>query len=152
METQQPSGEAVSPVTIQSQETIFSDLADTRPYEKSLKTARIWLYVIAALQAGIGVYEYLSTPDPTVALFAGVIDAGIGVIFLVLALWSYKKPAASFITALITYVVIHIGMMFVDPSNIYKGLLMKILIVLALVKAYKDAREVEKLKESIGAN
>lgn len=152
MEPQQPSNDTLSNETAQPQETIFHDFTDTRPYEKSLKTARIWLYVIAALQAGIGLYEYSSTEDPTVALIAGIIDAGIGVIFLLLALWSYKKPAAAFITALITYIVIHIGMLFVDPSNIYKGILIKILVVLALVKAYKDAREVERLKESVGTN
>ncbi|WP_121353790.1 hypothetical protein [Flavisolibacter nicotianae] len=149
METQQSPNDVFSPDLSQPQETIFSDLADTKPYEKSLKTARIWLYVIAALQAGIGIWEYASTQDPTVALVAGMIDAGIGVIFLALALWSYKKPAAAFITALATYVVIHIGMMFVDPTNIVKGFILKILIVVALVRAYKDAREVERLRESI---
>lgn len=152
METQQPSSENLSSETAHPQETIFHDFTDTKPYEKSLKTARIWLYVIATLQAGIGIYEYTSTEDPTVALVAGIIDAGIGVIFLLLALWSYKKPAAASITALITYIVIYIGMMFIDPSNIVKGVLIKILVVLALVKAYKDAREVERLKESVGVN
>lgn len=149
MEAQQSPSDVFSPAPSQPQETIFSDLADTKPYEKSLKTARIWLYVIAALQAGIGIWEYVSTQDPTVALFACIIDAGIGVIFFALALWSYKKPALAFITALVTYVVIHIGMLFVDPTNIVKGFILKILIVAALVRAYKDAREVERLRETI---
>ncbi|RYZ54137.1 MAG: hypothetical protein EOO14_14620 [Chitinophagaceae bacterium] len=147
METKQhPTGEATpSP----SHEPLFSDLADTKPYEKSLRTARIWLYVLTALQIGLGIYEY-STLDPSLALFALLIDAGIGILFFGLALWSYKKPAASFLTALIVYVVIYIGAGILEPANLYKGVLLKIFIVFALVKAYKDAREVEKWKESIG--
>ena len=43
------------------EENIFSDFVDTRQYEKSLKNARIWLYVIAVIQAGIGVFEYTTT-------------------------------------------------------------------------------------------
>ncbi|NTS39477.1 hypothetical protein HRG84_01050 [Flavisolibacter sp. BT320] len=147
METkQQPIGEAMpSP----SQESLFSNLADSKPYEKSLRTARIWLYVLTVLQIGLGVYEY-STLDPDLALFALLIDVGIGILFFGLALWSYKKPAASFLTALIVYVVIYIGAGILEPANLYKGVLLKIFIVFALVKAYKDAREVEKWKESIG--
>lgn len=132
-----------------SQESLFSNLADSKPYEKSLRTARIWLYVLTVLQIGLGVYEY-STLDPDLALFALLIDVGIGILFFGLALWSYKKPAASFLTALIVYVVIYIGAGILEPANLYKGVLLKIFIVFALVKAYKDAREVEKWKESIG--
>jgi hypothetical protein len=151
MEAKQPTAvENIPSVTAQPEESLFHELVDTTPYEKSLKTARIWLYVIAALQVGVGIYEYTSTPDPTIALIAGLIDGGIGVLLLLLALWSYKKPVMAFMTALITYIVIHIGMMFIDPTNIFKGIIMKILIVAALVKALKDAREVEKLRESVG--
>ena len=149
METQKTAHETI-PTAITTQETIFSDLADTKPYEKSLKSARIWLYIIAALQVGLGIYEY-NTADPNIALFALLIDAGIGTIFLSLALWSYKKPAVSFLTALIVYVLIYIGMGILEPENLYKGVLLKVFIVIALVKAYKDAREVEKWKESIGS-
>ena len=152
MEPQQPANETIPSATTQPETTLFSDLADTTYYQKSLKTARIWLYVIAAIQAGIGIYEYNSTPDPDVALIAAIIDGGIGVMFLLLALWSYKKPNLAFTTALVAYVVIHVGMMFVDPTNIFKGLILKIFIVVALVKAIKDAREVERLKESLGVN
>ena len=151
MDTQQPAHEQTPPSATATQDSIFSDLADTRPYEKSLKTARIWLYVIAALQVVIGFVEY-TTSEPDLALFTLLIDAGIGVLFLGLALWSYKKPAVSFMTALIVYVLIHTGIAFLDPSNIAKGIILKVLIIMALVKAYKDAREVEKLKESIGVN
>lgn len=148
MNPQQPATPETPPSATATQESIFNDWGDTKPYEKSLKTARIWLYIIAALQVGIGIYEY-NTVDESIALFALLIDAGIGVVFLALALWSYKKPAASFLTAIIAYALMYIILGLLEPQNLYKGVLLKIFIVIALVKAYKDAREVEKMRASM---
>lgn len=132
-----------------AQETIFSDMLDTTPYQKHLKTARIWLYVITALQVGMGIYEYSTIEDSQLALFAGLVDAGIGVLFLLFAFLSYKRPVASFIAALVAYVVIHVGMMFLDPSNIYKGIILKIVIVVALIRAISNARDIQRFQETI---
>ncbi len=148
MEPQPNEPTHIPSATEPAQPTIFSDIVDTAPYEKSLRNARIYLYIIAALQFGIGIYEYASTEDKD--LVAGGIDAGIGVLFLLLALWSYKKPAIAFMTALIAFLVIHIGLSIIDPSHIYRGIILKILVVVALIKAFKDARQVEKLRESVG--
>jgi len=136
--------------TDNSQSTIFSDIVDTTPYEKNLKTARIYLYIIAALQIGVGIYQYATANEPELALILGAIPAGIGVLFLGFAIWSYKQPVIAFMTALITFVVVHAATMILDPTAIYKGIILKILVIVALVKGFKDAREVQKLRESIG--
>ena len=142
----------VSSATDKPPETIFSDMTDTKPYEKSLKTARIWLYVIAAIQLGYGIYSYFSLKeeDEYLGLIVGGIYAGVAALFFGLALWSYKKPTIAFMTALIAYVVIQISTAIIEPTTIYRGIVLKILLIVALVKAFKDAREVEKLRESVG--
>ena len=132
-----------------SQETIFADIVDTKPYEKSLRNARIYLYIVAALQVGVGIYQYANS-DPEYALLIEGIPIGLGILFLVFAFWSYKKPVAAFMTALITFVVVHVLTMIDDPSAIFRGIILKVLVVVALIKAYKDAVEYEKLRESIG--
>jgi hypothetical protein len=132
-----------------SQETIFADIVDTKPYEKSLRNARIYLYIVAALQVGVGIYQYANS-DPEYALLIGGIPIGLGILFLAFAFWSYKKPVAAFMTALITFVVVHVLTMIDDPSAIFRGIILKVLVVVALIKAYKDAVEYEKLRESIG--
>ena len=134
-----------------SQESVFSDVVDIRPYEKALKNARIWLYVIAGLQVIFGIVQYAITDDKELGLIVAVIEAGIGVLFFLFALWSYKKPATAFMTALITFVVIHVGAAIVEPTQIYKGIILKILVIVALVKGFNNAREVEKLREATGA-
>lgn len=125
----------------QENESILEDAIDTSSYEKTLRNGRIWLYVIAGMQGLMGIYEYATTQEQTIALLALGIDFFIGAVFLTLALWSRKKPIPAFTLALILYIVFVVGFMLLDTSNMYKGILIKILVVIALIKANKDARE-----------
>ena len=86
--------------TVVKQETIFDDVYDLEPYEKTMKNARGWLYVIAVIQFIIGIVEYNTVDEPTVAAIAFGIDAFIAVVFLALSLWSKKKPVVAFTIAL----------------------------------------------------
>jgi hypothetical protein len=132
------------------QQNLFSEIVDYTPLEKSMKNARIWLYVIAGFQLIMGIAEYLNTEDKFIAWIAFGIDTGIGAVFLLLALWSRKKPTIAFTIALVLYVIVNLGFMFMDTNNIYKGILIKVLIVIALVKANKNARKYEAIKHSLG--
>ena len=131
-------------------ESIFSDVYDTSVYEKTLKNARIWLFVIAGFQFAMGIFEKITIEDPQVGWIAFSIDAFIAFIFLGLALWSKKKPVVAFTIALVLYILINVGFMLIDSSNIYKGFLIKIFVVIALVKANRDARKYENIRASIG--
>src|SRR3982751_2716476 len=82
---------------------LFNDVFQLEPYEKSMKNARVWLYVIAAIQFVVGIYEYSTVPDKTVGAVAFGIDAGVAIVFLVLALWSKKNPTVAFTLALVFY-------------------------------------------------
>ena len=136
----------------QTNESIFTNLVDLAPYEKSLKNARTWLYIIAALQFGIGIFEYFTIDDKTVADVAFGIDTFVAQVFLGLALWSKKKPLVAFSIALGFYALFHITFMILDPATIAKGIIMKVLIIIALVKAIKDAKQYEEVKASISNN
>jgi hypothetical protein len=43
-----------------------------------------------------------------------------------------------------------VGMILIDASNIYKGVIIKILIFVALIKAVRDARKYEEVKATMG--
>ena len=141
--TTEPAGET-------TQSSIFNDVLNTELYEKTLKNARIWLYVIAGIQFLVGIFEYFSTADKSIGTIAFGIDAMLAVIFLVLALWSREKPVLAFTSALVFYLLVHIGFMMLDPTNIFKGIIIKIFVVMALVKANRDARKYEGVKASLG--
>ena len=136
----------------QTTDSIFNNLVDLAPYEKSLKNARIWLYVIAGLQFAVGIFEYFTIDDNIVAAIAFGIDAFVALGFLALALWSKKKPLVAFSIALGFYGVVLIAFTILDPSNFFKGIIIKILVIVALVKAIKDAKQYEEVKASIEGN
>jgi len=133
-----------------SGDTIFNEVYDLEPYKKTLKNARVWLYVIAGIQFLMGIYEYYTAENQNVGILAFGIDAAIALIFLGLALWSRKNPVAAFTTALIVYLVFNIGFMLLDVSNIYRGIILKILVTVALVKANIDARKYVEMKATLG--
>lgn len=130
--------------------SLFSNLIDTEPYEKSMRSARNWLYVIAAIQFIMGIVEYNTADDTTVGWIAFGMDAVVAVVFLLLALWSRRNPVPAFTTALISYVLVVAAFGLLDPSNLLRGILLKIFIVAALVKANKDARTYTQMKQSVG--
>lgn len=133
-----------------AQENIFTDLVDDSQYDRSLRNARIWLYVLAGLQLAVGCYEYYNTPDHQIGSIAFGIDAFIGAIFLALSLWSKKKPVTAFLSALIFYIVVILILAYFDPASIIKGVLFKIFFVIALIKAYRDAKESYDIKKAAG--
>lgn len=148
MET--PANQNTAPSAAETpQASLFDNMMDMSAYQKPIKTGRIWLFVLAALQVGLGVYEYATTEDSSIATMAGLIDAGIGGLFLLFAFLSYKKPFASFVAALVTYVVIQVGMMFLDPMNIVRGIILKIIIIVALVRAISNARDMKRFQETM---
>jgi hypothetical protein len=135
------------------QETIFEDFSnDFTPYQKNLKRARIWLYVLTGLQIVMGLYEineydYL---DSTTKMIVFGIDAGIGLGFLACAIWSYKKPKIAFMVALIFYITVHLVLGYFNPASLLSGWLIKILFITALIRAYNDAKEFENLQAMNG--
>ena len=132
-----------------AQETIFNDVLDLAPYEKSLNNARVWLYVVAGLQFAVGLYEFFSIEDNLSAAISFGIDAFIGLSFLILALWSKQKPFVAFTIALVLYLIIRLIVIYLEPSSIIKGIIFKVLIIVALVKAIRDAKKYEEIKSAM---
>jgi asparagine N-glycosylation enzyme membrane subunit Stt3 len=136
------------------EDSIFLDVADMSGYDKNLKTARIYLYIVAAIQIIVGIYQYVTLKeyDEQIALLSGAIAAGLGVVFIILAIWSYKMPSAAFLTALIIFIGAHVYTAIEDPSQIYRGIILKVLVIVALIKGFKDAKEYEQMKRTLGTS
>ena len=135
-----------------AQESIFTDLVDDSQYDRNLRNARIWLYVVAGIQLLVGCYEYYSLRETDFGWIAFAIDAFIGAVFFAMALWSKKKPVTAFLSALIFYIVVILLIAIADPLSIFKGIIIKIFFIIALIKAYRDAKESEDLRKAAGLN
>lgn len=71
---------------------------------------------------------------------------GLFVIHVGLYLWARKAPLAAAVVSLILFVSLHIASAVVDPSQIYKGILIKVLFIAVLVKAIQAGYEIHRLR------
>ena len=132
-------------------ETIFSgDEFSTQGYDKHIRQARNAIFLTAGLLAlnlavlaanAPGYYEYLWID---IAIW-GAFIAG----FIVLGLWTKKKPYSAIIGTLILYALFIILNAVVDITTIYKGLIFKVVIIIFLVKGLNDAKAAQQMKGQI---
>jgi hypothetical protein len=59
--------------------------------------------------------------------------------FAALAVWALKAPLVASIVGMAGFILLHAAEAFVDPTSIYKGILMKIVVVAVLVGAIRSA-------------
>jgi hypothetical protein len=140
----------------QTQESTIFDESDIiiEANKKNMRNARSYLYVIGAIQICVGFYTMYQLQNLGFAmdymLLGFTIDASIGLALIGCAIWSYWKPYWAFITALVCMAVFVAIASYIDISNLYKGIILKVLAVVALLKAMKDAKEEIRLKEQYG--
>ena len=132
-------------------ETIFSDQEfSMEGYDKHIRQARNAIFVAAGvlvfnlvvLAATTAYYEYLWL-DYTIW---GAFIAG----FVLLGFWTKKKPYTAIICALVLYVLFVALNAFIDITTIYKGIILKIVIISFLVKGLNDAKEAQQIKSQMG--
>ena len=118
-------------------------------YETGIKKARTALFVTAALvfvselvaagASGIGITPLLIG----IALF----EAGI---FVALALWTKTKPYSAIIVGLILFILMWVAAIFLNGGKgIYSGIIVKIVVIVYLAKALKDAKAWEETKKNL---
>jgi ABC-type enterobactin transport system permease subunit len=58
-----------------------------------------------------------------------------------------KKPVAAIISGMVSFVLVQLLAVFEDPTNVYKGIIIKIIIIGYLVKGLQSAFEAEKIRK-----
>ncbi len=119
-------------------------------HETGIKKARNALFITAGLVL-LGEIIAISTSGAEVTpLVVGIIAVEVGV-FVGLAFWTKTKPYAAIITGLILFILLWIVAVAVNDDggqSIYKGILVKAIIIYTLVSALKPAKEWETLKKN----
>ena len=117
----------------------------------TLATARKWIfgigvwYVVSALLE-IAVLGPLLTPTGKELVLG--IGAGLFGIHALLYVWAKRQAFPAAIVAFVLFVSVQLLAAVSDPTTAYKGLLIKILFVVALVKAMQAGYEVKRLRGS----
>jgi prepilin signal peptidase PulO-like enzyme (type II secretory pathway) len=115
-------------------------------YDKPIRKARILLFVIAALQL-IALFTVTGLPEPENWITMGIYVFFAGV-FAVLALWTKKKPFTAIVTALTIYSALILLSAILEPSSIIRGIVLKIIAIVLMVGALKNAKEVQNWMEN----
>ena len=128
-------------------------LLDAEQMRKRIRAARIALAIVGVVSLGVAIFEtvQLHRELARVGLGLGDIETVYLVLMGVAYLWSFgflalsfaakKRPFGAALTGLILYGIDIVLGVVVDPSNLYKGLVMKAIIVAVLVKAVSAGRE-----------
>lgn len=103
---------------------------------EQVKKARGAFLAVGALQIVGGLLGAAMAP----AGFGGVILAAevvVALLFFGLAWWCSRQPFAAAIVGLFLFAGLHLASAVVDPSSIYKGIIIKVIVIVVLVRAVK---------------
>ncbi len=130
-------------------ETIFtaSDFS-LQKYEKRVRDARTALFVVAGLMLFSGIISsFIASGENLLDIWIEVVV--MGGIFLVLGMWSNMKPFSAILTGLIIYALYQLLYLVLDPTTLFKGIWVKVIVIIALVKGMNGAQEAQQWKKAI---
>lgn len=64
---------------------------------------------------------------------------GLGLVFIGLFFWARRSPLPALMTALVLFVTVHVADAVLDPAALYRGIVMKVVVVLALLGGIRAA-------------
>lgn len=124
---------------------------------KQMRGASVPLFALAALQLLVGGIVFgLSTvatqgqgqqAADVQALGIGILV--IGSVFLGLGFWARKAPMPAALTGLVLYIALLVFDGVLEPANIHRGLLIKVIIILALVKSVSAGMKYRELRSQM---
>lgn len=107
---------------------------------KELKTGRIILLVIAGLSFLSGLFYFFVHDDSATLIASGILT----IVYLALAYWSQQKPLIAMVLGLLVYLTTLVINAIVDPETIYRGIILKVLIIGFLGKGINSALQLRK--------
>lgn len=133
-------------------ETIFSgEEFSMQGYDKHIRQARNAIFIAAAVLTLNLIILAVTIPESYDYLWIdlclwGAFIAG----FIILGFWTKKKPYSAIVGALILYAAFIILNAALDITTLYKGIILKVIIIVLLIKGLNDAREAQRMQEQMG--
>jgi len=118
-----------------------------------LRRARRWLLIVGILMFVFDMAMTWSIPaeqaDRSMQKVITLIDLGILATFVALWWFAKQRPKLCLILGLVVFWGLQIFAAINDPSQLYKGILIKILFTAALIRGLKSADRVEYLRKDL---
>ena len=117
--------------------------------DSKVRKATNSLYVLAAFTVFMGIISYTASAEYTNPLSVLITSLVLAALYLGLALWSKKQAVAAILSGLILFSVIQVVNMIADPSTIFKGIIVKVAVVIYLIKGVQSAFDAQKIKKEL---
>ncbi len=114
-----------------------------------LASARKWIlgigiwYLVSGLIMLAIVKDQL-TPEGRVLLLGT--HLGLFIVHVGLYVWARVAPLAAAVVSLVLFLTLHLANAVLEPSSIYKGMIVKVLFIVVLVKAIQAGYEIHRLR------
>jgi len=113
---------------------------------KRIKQSTYILYGVAALAALYGIMQYASTNEQE-RVWVLIINLGLSATYIGLGFLSRNKPRAALIIGFSVFILINLLNLLTEPTTLTRGLMIKVVIALALVKGMKAVIEAQKIRK-----
>lgn len=101
-----------------------------------VKKARTAFLVVGVLQVVGGLIAGAVAPVGQ-GTFVLIAELAVAAVFFGLAWWSSRQPFAAAIVGLFVFAGLHLTAAMLDPLSIYKGIIIKVIVIVVLVRAVK---------------
>lgn len=108
---------------------------------KLIRQARNTLFVIAGITLLSGLFMFYFQDDIATLIAAVIMTA----IYVILGFWSQQKPLIALVCALLLYLTNIVLSAVIEPETIYKGIIIKIIIIVFLAKGINSALHLRKM-------
>ena len=124
---------------------------DLKKYQRHVSNARTALFVLAGRKGIIRrIICHLSTQANYLTdIWIEVLI--VGGTFLVLAMVAEKNPYNALVAALVIYLLYIVIYFVLEPSTLFRGIIVKILVISYLIKGIINAGEIKNIKKMTGS-
>lgn len=117
--------------------------------KKTIRRARNILFLLGAINLVGGIAYGYALPAYRAAIIS--LSAVVAAIYFGLGFWCRTNPFPAILSGFFVYVVLITVNAIVDPMSLFKGIIVKIVIVVLFIYGYKAVKESEQMKKELEA-
>lgn len=129
---------------IQLQKEVLADA------QKKVKRVSLMLYILGGINLVVGIFllnmELGFDSEMKILGWATLINAAV---LIACGLWVKKKPVTGVLVAFSFYLVIQIAGAVIDPSTIFQGIILKIIILAIFIRGLKSAYDYKEYQKKL---
>ncbi|WP_375579878.1 zinc ribbon domain-containing protein [Marivirga tractuosa] len=113
--------------------------------KKKLKNVKILLWVLAAFHLLAGLF-YLTQE---LTFYDGIGTLIASIIFIACVFWVKNQPLTGIMAAFVFWILLQLSVVFVDPSLLFHGIILKIIFIGIFVKGISSAKDYKEFSQKL---